>query len=62
MGTRKECSPKHEVGEQLMMLPEDVLEVWKDVNHSHSYSLLPPSRSFAPVLILASFRACSRHL
>lgn len=60
MGTEEECCPKHEVGEQLMMLPEDVLEVWRDVNHSHSYSLLPPSLSFSFFLHLAAFRAYSK--
>ncbi len=59
MGTKEECCPKHEVGKQLMMLPEDVLEVWRDVNNSHSYSLFPPSLSFSFFFHLAAFRAYS---
>lgn len=61
MGTKTERCPKREVGEQLMMLPEDVLEVWRDVNYSHSYHLLPPSLPFSLFLPLAAFRACSKH-
>lgn len=61
MGTREERCPIHEVGDQLMLLPENVLEVWRDVNHSHSYSLLPPSLSFSLFLYLAAFRAHSKH-
>lgn len=60
IGTREVCCSKHEVEEQLMMLPEDVLEVWRDVNRSHSYSLFPPSLSFSLFLHLAAFRACSK--
>lgn len=59
MGEKKECCPRHEVGEQLMMPPEDVLEVRRDVNHSHSSSLLPPSPSLSLFLHLAAFRAYS---
>lgn len=33
----------HEVGAHLMMLPEDVLDVCRDVNRSHSHTLLPSS-------------------
>lgn len=61
MGTKEERCPIHEVGDQLMLLPENVLEVWRDVNHSHSYSLLPPSLSFSLFLYLAAFRAHSKH-
>ena len=59
MGKNGECRPKHEHGEQLMVLPEDVLEVWRDVNHSSI--VLPPSLSFSLLLSLAAFRACSKH-
>lgn len=59
-GTKEERCPVNEVGGQLM-LPEDVLEWWRDVNPSHSYSLLPPSLSFSLFLYLAACRAYSKH-
>ena len=43
---------------QLMWPSEDVLDVRRDVNHSLSHSLLPPSLPVAPFLYLAAFRAC----
>lgn len=60
MGTEEESCPQHETSEQLMMLPEVVLEVWRDVIHSQSYRFLPPSLSFPLFLHLAAFRACSK--
>lgn len=62
MGSKEECWSTHEAGDHLMMLPEDVMEVWRDVIHSCSSSFLPPSLSFSPCLYLAGFRACGKHL
>lgn len=58
MGMKDECCPMREVGDRLMMLPEDVLAVWRVVNPSQSHSALPPPLLlFSIFLHLAAFRA-----
>lgn len=55
--TKKLFSPKDEDVEQLIMRPEDVLEVWRrDVKLCQFPCFLPPSL----LLRLAAFRACSK--
>lgn len=44
-----------EVGARLMMLPEDVLKVCRDVNRSHSHTLLPSSLLLSRCLYRAAF-------
>lgn len=44
-----------EVGARLMMLPEDVLEVCRDVNRSHARTLLPSSLLLSRRLYRAPF-------
>lgn len=57
IGMKEECCPICEFGDRLMMLPEDVLAVWRVVNPSQSHSSLPPPLLFSIVLHLAAFRA-----
>lgn len=51
-----------EVGARLMMLPKDVLEVCRDVNRSHSRTLLPSSLLLSRCLYRAPFWARAKPL